>query len=115
MCKSGLVQSQRTFFSRVSHHHLFYFLFFTCQYTAGDPWNTLNLCYVVVCEIIITSGVQVLRVTEGPPQFCRNGFIVYLDELCAYVVPFGHKGSIAQDADTEWETRDETLSFIVSK
>lgn len=82
-----------------------YIFFFTCQYTTGDPWDSLNLCYVVVYEIIITSSIEELGVTEGPPQFCCDRFVVYLDELRTYVIRLRHNGSISQDADAEWETK----------
>lgn len=71
----------------------------TCQDATTDPRDALYLCDVVVGEVFVTSGIESLRITEGPPQVGGDGFIVYLDELCADVVSFGEERSVSQDAD----------------
>lgn len=67
----------------------------TCQDATGDPWDTLYLCDVVVGEIFITSCIERVRITERPPQFGGDSFIVYFDDFCTDVISFRDKSSIS--------------------
>lgn len=71
----------------------------TSQDPAGDPRDSLYLCDIVVHKILITGGVQGLGVTERPPQFGCDGFVVYFHDLSADVVPFRNERSVSQDAN----------------
>ncbi len=71
----------------------------TCQDATGDSWDALYLCDIVVGKVFVTSGVEVLRITEGPPQFGGDGLIVYFDDFCTDIIPFRNKCSIPQETD----------------
>lgn len=71
----------------------------TCQDAASDPRDALYLCDIVVGKVFVTSGIKGVRITEGPPQFGGDGFIVYFDDFCTDVVWFRKKSSISQEAD----------------
>lgn len=72
----------------------------TCQDSTSDPWDALYLCDVVVAKVFITCGVEVLGITEGPPQFGGDSFIIYFNDLCTDIIPFRNECSIPQEADT---------------
>lgn len=84
----------------------------TCQDTAGDPWDSLYLCDIVVHKVLIAGGVQVLGVTERPPQFGCDGFVVYFHEFSADVVNFRNKRSVSQDANAVKEARRSVSATI---
>lgn len=71
----------------------------TCQDATSDPGDSLYFCDVVVDEVVITSGIEGVRITEGPPQFGGDSVIVYFDDLCTDVIAFREKSAVSQKAD----------------
>lgn len=84
----------------------------TCQDTAGDPRDSLYLCDIVVHKVLITRGVQVLGVTERPPQFGCDGFVVYFHDLSTDVIPFRNERSVSQDANAVKEAHRNVTATI---
>lgn len=71
----------------------------TCQDATSDPWDALYFFNIVVGKVFVTSGIEILRITEGHPQFGGDSFIVYFDDLCTDVISFRKESSISQEAD----------------
>lgn len=59
----------------------------------------MYLCNIVIVEVFITSGIEVLRITKAPPQFGGDSLVVYLNDLCTDIISFRKKSSISQQTD----------------
>lgn len=86
----------------------------TCQDATSNPWDTLYLCDVVVGEVFITSCVEGLRITERPPQFCGDGFIVYFNDFSTDVVSFRDESSIPKEADPTKKVNKSIIGTFVT-
>lgn len=81
--------------------------FLTCQDAAGDAGNTLHLRNVVVAEILVTGGVEELRVTEKSPEFGGNCTIGWLDGFCTDIKALRYQRPITKHA---YPTQSKELS-----
>lgn len=70
----------------------------TCQDSAGDPRDALDLRHVVVHEVLVAGGVEQRRVAEHSPQLSGDGAVGRLDGLGAHVKRLPHQRAVAQDA-----------------
>ena len=59
----------------------------TCKDSACDPWDAIDLGDVVVGKVVITGGIQELRVTEHTPELGSDSAIAQLDGLGTYIKP----------------------------
>lgn len=83
----------------------------TCQDSAGDPRDALNLRHVVVHEVLVAGGVEEGRVAEHAPQLGGDCSIRRLDGLGAHVERLPHQGAVAQDAHTVQGENGKMRSF----
>lgn len=75
----------------------------TCQDSAGDPRDALDLRHVVVHEVPVAGGVEEGRVAEHAPQLGGDGAVGRLHGLGAHVKRLPHQRAVAQDAHAaEW-------------
>lgn len=78
----------------------------TCQDSAGDPRDALDLRHVVVHEVLVAGGVEEGRVAEHAPQLGGDGAVGRLDGLGAHVKRLPHQRAVAQDAHAgRWGNR----------
>lgn len=82
---------------------------FTCQDTAGDPWNALNLCHIVVSEIIITGSIEELRVAEHPPKSGCDCAILFLNKFSTHIEALSNQSTVPQKADSTGGTKARKL------
>lgn len=66
----------------------------------------MNLCDIVVTEIVIASGVDVVRITERAPQLGGDCLVVDFNDFCTDVIALGDKGSISQEAHTAGKVKE---------
>lgn len=85
----------------------------TCQDSAGDPRDALDLRHVVVHEVLVAGGVEEGRVAEHAPQLGGDGAVGRLHGLGAHVKRLPHQRAVAQDAHAaEGEEEEEEVFSI---
>lgn len=84
----------------------------TCQDSAGDARDALDLRHVVVHEVLVAGGVEEGRVAEHAPQLGGDGAVGRLDGLGAHVERLPHQRAVAQDAHAAEEGKQFRLKLF---